>query len=44
LSVPKVENEVKRLHFAGVAEIREAVTDELKRAQKEEFSAHFQEL
>jgi hypothetical protein len=40
-SVPKVENEVKRLHFADVAEIQEAVTDELKKVQKEEFSAAF---
>jgi hypothetical protein len=30
-SVPQVENEVKRLHFADVAEIQEAVTDELKK-------------
>jgi hypothetical protein len=26
-----------RLHFADVAEIKEAVTDELKKVQKEEF-------
>jgi hypothetical protein len=38
------ENEVKRLHFADVAEIQEAVTDELKKVQKEEFSAAFQKL
>jgi hypothetical protein len=42
--VPQVENEVKRLHFADVAEIQEAVTDELKKVQKEEFSAAFQKL
>jgi hypothetical protein len=41
-AVPKVENEVKGLHFADVAEIQEAVTDELKKVQKEEFSAAFQ--
>jgi hypothetical protein len=40
-SVPRVENEVKGLHFADVAEIQEAVTDELKKIQKEEFSAVF---
>jgi len=31
-------------HFAVVAEIQEAVTDELKTIQKEEFSAAFQKL
>jgi hypothetical protein len=30
-SVPQVENEVKGLHFADVAEIQEVVTDELKK-------------
>jgi hypothetical protein len=30
---------LKGLHFADIAEIQEAVTDELKKAQKEEFSA-----
>jgi len=35
---------VKGLHFADVAEIQEAVTDELKKVQKEEFSAAFQTL
>ena len=34
----------KGLHFADVAEIQEAVTDELKEIQKEEFSAVFQKL
>jgi len=43
-SVPIVENEVKILHFADVAEIQGAVTDELKKVQKEEFSAAFQEM
>ena len=42
--VPQVENKLKWLHFAGVAEIQEAVTDELKKVQKEEFSAAFQKL
>jgi hypothetical protein len=32
---------LKGLHFAGVAEIQEAVTDELKKVQKEEFMAVF---
>jgi hypothetical protein len=32
------------LHFADVAEIQEAVTDELKKVQKEEFSAALQKL
>jgi hypothetical protein len=35
---------LKGLHFAGVVEIQEAVTDELKKFQKEEFSAAFQKL
>jgi hypothetical protein len=30
-SVPQFENELKRLHFADVAEIQEAVNDELKK-------------
>jgi hypothetical protein len=30
--------------FDSVAEIQEAVTEELKKAQKEEFSAAFQKL
>jgi len=33
---------LKGLQFAGVAEIQEAVTDDLKKVQKEEFSAAFQ--
>jgi hypothetical protein len=43
-SVPQFENEVKGLHFADVAEIQEAVPDELKKVQKEEFSAGFQKM
>jgi hypothetical protein len=35
---------LKGLHFADVAEIQEAVTDELKKVQNEEFSAAFQKL
>jgi len=35
---------LKGLHFADVNEIQEAVTDELKKVQKEEFSAAFQKL
>jgi hypothetical protein len=35
---------LKGLHFADVAEIQEAVIDELKKVQKEEFSAGFQKL
>jgi len=35
---------LKGLHFADVADIQEAVTDELKKVQKEEFSAAFQKV
>jgi hypothetical protein len=35
---------LKRHHFADVAEIQEAITDELEKVQKEEFSAAFQKL
>ena len=34
---------LKGLHFADVAEIQEAVTNELKNVQKEDFSAAFSE-
>jgi len=34
---PKLKMKLKGLHFADVAEIQEAVTDELKKFQKEEF-------
>ena len=40
-SAPQVENEI---HFAGVAKMQEAITDELKKVQKEEFWASFQKL
>jgi hypothetical protein len=32
---------LKELHFADVAEIQEAVNDESKKVQKEEFSVAF---
>jgi len=35
---------LKGLQLADVAEIQEAVTDELKKVQKGEFSAAFQKL
>jgi len=35
---------LKRLHFSVVTEIQQAVTDELKKVLKEEFSAVFQKL
>jgi len=41
---PKLKMKLKRLHFLDVVEIQEAVTDELKKAQKEEFSAYLQKL
>ena len=41
---PKLKLKLKGLHFADDAEIQEAVTDELKKVQKEEFSAAFQKL
>jgi len=41
---PKLKVKFKGLRFADVAEIQEAVTYELKKAKKEEFSAGFQEM
>jgi histone-lysine N-methyltransferase SETMAR len=41
---PKLKMKLKELHFVDVAEIQEAATDELKKAQKEEFSAAFHKL
>jgi hypothetical protein len=35
---------LKGLHFTDVAEIQEAVTEELKKVQKEELLAAFQKL
>jgi len=40
----KLKIKLKGPHFADVAEIQEAVTDELKKVQKEEFSAAFHKL
>jgi len=40
----KLKMKLKGIHFVDVAEIQEAVTDELKKVQKEEFSAAFQTL
>ena len=41
---PKLKRKLKGLHFANVADIQEAVTDELKMAPKEEFLTAFQKL
>jgi hypothetical protein len=41
---PKLKMKLKGLHFVDVAEIQEAITDELQKVQKEEFSAAFQKL
>jgi len=41
---PKLNMKLKGFHFVDVAEIQEAVTDELNKVQKEEFSAAFQKL
>jgi hypothetical protein len=35
---------LKELHFPHVAEIQEAVPDELNKVQKDEFSAAFRKL
>jgi hypothetical protein len=35
---------LKGLHFEDVAKIQEAVTDELKKVQRQEFSAAFQKM
>ena len=40
---PKLKMKLKEPHFADVAEIQEAVTDELEKAQKEEFLRSFSE-
>jgi len=39
-----LKTKLKVLHFADIAEIQEAITDELKKVQKEEFSAAFQKM
>jgi transposase len=41
---PKLKMKLKGLQFADVVEIQAAVTDELKKVKKEEFSAAFQKL
>ena len=41
---PKLKIKLEGLHFGDVAEIQEAVTDELKEASEEEFSSAFQKL
>jgi hypothetical protein len=41
---PNLKMKLKGLHFADVAKIQEAVNDELKKLQTEEFSAAFQKL
>ena len=41
---PRLKVKLKGLDFADVAEIQEALTDELKKVQKGEFSAYFQKL
>jgi hypothetical protein len=41
---PKLKMKLKGLHLADVTAIQEAVPDELKKAQEEEFSPAFQKL
>ena len=41
---PKLKMKLKGFHFADVAEIQEAVTDESKKVQKWKFSTPFQKL
>ena len=41
---PKLKMKLNGLHFADVAEIQEAVIDELKKVQKEESSIAFQKV
>jgi hypothetical protein len=41
---PKLKIMVNGLHFADVAEIQEAITDEINKLQKEEYSAALQKL
>jgi len=41
---PKLKIKLKGLHFVDVAAIQEAVTDKLKKVQKQEFSAALQKL
>jgi hypothetical protein len=39
---PKLKIKLKELYFADISDIQEAVIYELKKVQKEEFSAAFQ--
>jgi hypothetical protein len=41
---PKFKKKLNGLNFVNAAEIQEAITYELKKVQKEEFSAVFQKL
>ena len=41
---PKLKMKLKGLHFADVVEIQEAIIDEIKKVQNEEFLAAFQKL
>jgi hypothetical protein len=41
---PNLIFKLKGLHFVDVADVLETVTDELKKVQKEEFSAGFQKI
>jgi len=41
---PNLTMKLKGLHFMDDAEIQEAITEELKKVEKEEFSAAFQKL
>jgi histone-lysine N-methyltransferase SETMAR len=41
---PELKMNLKGLHFADVAEIQEAVTDELRKTQEEEILAAFLKL
>ena len=43
-SLPKLKMKLKGPHFPGIAEIQEAITDELRKVEREEFSAAFQKL
>jgi hypothetical protein len=40
----KLKMKLKGFHFADVADIQEAVTDKLKKIQKDELSSAFQKL
>jgi hypothetical protein len=40
---PKLKTKLKGLHFVDVAEVREAVTDELKKVQKRGIFGSFSE-